>query len=142
MNDFTQFRAGLIIISTLTLMACQPEQHTQAQSQQNFICKSLIQGFLSAQKLTQYELEQIQPITSGGLHQQLYIYKAKSENGMNMMPQQAKLRFACEQMTARQFQIKLHPHPFPEQALLSIELPEAQHMQQLTAFRLPEQRSH
>jgi hypothetical protein len=73
MNDFTQLRAGLIIISTLTLMACQPEQHTQAQSQQNFICKSLIQGFLSAQKLTQYELEQIQPITSGGLHQS-YIF--------------------------------------------------------------------
>ena len=119
MNDITQFRAGQIIISTLTLMACQPHPHTQAQSQQNFICKSLIQGFLSAQKLTQYELEQIQPITSGGLHQQLYIYKAKSENGMNIMPQQAKLRFACEQMTARQFQIKLHPHPFPEQTLLN-----------------------
>lgn len=130
---------GIAIISAFLLSACQPEQQTQLNAQQSFVCKSLIHGFLNAQKLTQYELELIQPMTTGGLNQQLYIYKAKSENGLNIMPRQAKLRFACEQMTARKFQIKMNQTqtsqmPETQHTLLSIELPEVQQMKDLTAF--------
>ncbi|RKG31936.1 hypothetical protein [Acinetobacter tianfuensis] len=136
MKNSNPLKAILAVIGALALTACQPEQQTQANNQQNFVCKSLIHGFLSAQKLTQYELEQIQPVTASGFSQKLYIYKARSDTGINVMPQQTKLRFACEQMTARKFQIKLRQAQGPEYPLLSVELPETQQMQQLTAYHL------
>lgn len=126
----------------LCLMACQPQQPNAVAQQQNFICSALIEGFLKSQKLTHYQLWKIQPTLHSTASQRLYIYQAQGSNNMNILPQQQKLRFACEQLSARQFQLKLSdPQHKNAVAQLSIELPEPMQLKTLTAFSLPSEQS-
>ncbi|MCW8039085.1 MULTISPECIES: hypothetical protein [Acinetobacter] len=127
---------------SLCLMACQPQKPSAVAQQQNFICSALIEGFLKSQKLTHYQLWKVQPTLYNTASQRLYIYQAQGSNNMNILPQQQKLRFACEQLSARQFQLKLSD-PQHENAIaqLSIELPEPMQLKALTAFSLPSEQS-
>ena len=137
----TKFTLGSVVIATFLLSACKQDAQTAAEQQQNFICNALIEGFLNAQKLNEYKLRQIQPLAAGNLQQKIYVYSAQHSNSLNLTPQQAKLRFACQQTSSRQIQIKLHdPQKADNQleTLLSIELPEPQQLKQLTAFSLAE----
>ena len=123
---------------SLCLLACQPQKPNAIAQQQNFICSALIDGFLKAQNLTHYQLWKVQPTLYSASSQRLYIYRAQSSNNMNLPPYQQKLRFTCDQLSARQFQLKLsdpqHGHAV---AQLSIELPEPMQMKTMTAYKLP-----
>ena len=120
------------------LIACQPQKPNALAQQQNTICSALIDGFLKAQKLTHYQLWSIQPTLEHNSRQRLYIYQAQTAN-MGVLPQQQKLRFACEQISARQFQLHLSdPQQGNSVAYLSIELPEPAQLKTMTAFRLPQ----
>lgn len=131
--------ASNTLIICLGLAACQPEAGNAQAQQRNFVCKALIEGFLSAQQLNRYELDQIQPAQQGAAGQ-LYIYKARPEHSASVMPQQRKLHFACRQASARKFQIQLSgPQQQNAQALLSVELPEPAQLKALTAFSLDPQ---
>lgn len=126
--------ASNALIICLGLAACQPEAGNAQAQQRNFVCKALIEGFLSAQQLNRYELHQIQPAQQDA---ELYIYKARPEHSASVMPQQRKLHFACRQASARKFQIQLSgPQQQNAQALLSVELPEPAQLKALTAFSL------
>ena len=57
--------ASNALIICLGLAACQPEAGNAQAQQRNFVCKALIEGFLSAQQLNRYELHQIQPAQQG-----------------------------------------------------------------------------
>lgn len=127
---------------SLCLMACQPQRPDAAAQQQNFICSALIDGFLTAQKLTHYQLWKIQPTLYSTASQRLYIYQAQGSNTVNLLPRQQKLRFSCEQISARQFQIKLaattQKNTETAETVLSIELPEPAQIKQLTAYTITE----
>ncbi|WP_374667809.1 hypothetical protein [Acinetobacter sp.] len=125
---------------SLGLLACQPQKPNAIAQQQNFICSALIDGFLKSQKLTHYQLWKVQPTLYSASSQRLYIYRAQSSNNMNLLPYQQKLHFACEQLSARQFQLKLSdPQQGNTVAQLSIELPEPLQLKTITAFSLPDQ---
>ena len=124
----------------IALSACQPQGNTVAQ-QQHFICSALIEGFLKAQNLTQYQLWHIQPALQHVASQRLYVYQAQTSYQPRLMPSQKKLRFNCEQNSAQQFQIKLAPSAeangaVPEETLLSLQLPQPERMKQLTVYTL------
>lgn len=125
---------------SLGLLACQPQQPNTVAQQQHFVCSALIEGFLKSQKLTHYQLWKVQPALNHASSQRLYIYQAQSNSSMGLLPQQQKLRFACEQLSARQFQLKLSdPQQGNAVAQLSIELPEPLQLKTITAFSLPDQ---
>lgn len=125
---------------SLGLLACQPQQPNAVAQQQNFVCSALIEGFLKSQKLTHYQLWKVQPALNHASNQRLYIYQAQNNSSMGLLPQQQKLRFACEQLSARQFQLKLSdPQQGNAVAQLSIELPEPLQLKTITAFSLPDQ---
>ncbi|MEG2357295.1 hypothetical protein [Acinetobacter sp.] len=129
--------ASNALIICLGLAACQPEAGNAQAKQRNFVCKALIEGFLTAQQLQQYELDQIQPAQQGAASRGLYIYKARLDHSVNVMPQQQKLHFACQQTSARKFQIQLSgPQQQNARPLLSVELPEPAQLKALTAFSL------
>jgi hypothetical protein len=122
---------------SLCLLACQPQKPNAIAQQQNFICSALIEGFLKSQNLTHYQLWKIQPALYNSSSQRLYIYQAQNNSSVALLQQQ-KLRFVCDQLSARQFQLKLsdpqHGHAV---AQLSIELPEPMQMKTITAYTLP-----
>ena len=125
---------------SLCLLACQPQKPNAIAQQQNFICSALIDGFLKSQKLTHYQLWKVQPTLYSASSQRLYIYRAQSSNNINLLPYQQKLRFTCEQLSARQFQLKLSdPQHRNAIAQLSIELPEPMQLKTMTAYYLPSQ---
>lgn len=125
---------------SLCLLACQPQKPNAIAQQQNFICSALIDGFLKSQKLTHYQLWKVQPTLYSASSQRLYIYRAQSSNNINLLPYQQKLRFTCEQLSARQFQLKLSdPQHGNAIAQLSIELPEPMQLKTMTAYHLPSQ---
>lgn len=124
---------------SLSLLACQPQQPNAMAQQQNFVCSALIEGFLKSQKLMHYQLWKVQPAPNHTSSQRLYIYQAQNNSSMGLLPQQQKLRFTCEQLSARQFQLKLSdPQLGNTVSQLSIELPEPLQLKTITAFSLPD----
>ena len=127
---------GICTCSAL-FQGCSQQNQSAAEQQQNFICNALIEGFLKAQNLTQYELRLIQPVSAGALNEKIYVYGASQGSRQNLGGQPSKLRFACQQISARQIQIKLHDPKQPAQQmdiLLSIELPQPLKLQRAAAF--------
>jgi hypothetical protein len=123
-----------LCVLSLALSACQPKQQTAAEQQQ-FICHTLIDGFLKTQALTEYRFHQVQPLTQSSVHAQIYTYTAQHNNRLYALTQQAKLQFNCQKLSARKFQIKLH-HPQAEivdsAVLLQIVLPEEKATEYMT----------
>lgn len=120
----TLYLLNLLILG-IGLSACQPKQHTAAE-QQKFICRTLIDSFLKTQLMNDYRLDSMKPIRSDGLDNLLYTYTAQHRQQLNITPQQSKLRFNCQKLSARKFQIRLHqlePSHLNSLVLLRIELP-------------------
>lgn len=82
----------IFILGTfLCLSACHPTINDKTQ-EQNFICKSLIKGYLQAQQLGQYEFHQ--KTNEYGTEQ--YIYRQPTVSGMVLgIPKAQQIKFEC-----------------------------------------------
>lgn len=127
----------LCLISSL-LMACQPTPVNQANQQQSFVCKSLIEGFLKTQQLGQYELRSIEPKLDQTAAERTYVYKTASDVTMRVnAPVQPDLAFRCQQHNS-QFAVQLiDAHTKDTLPLLSLNLPAQQTMRVMTAYQAP-----
>ncbi|OTG66915.1 hypothetical protein B9T25_09050 [Acinetobacter sp. ANC 4470] len=132
-------KLSIVILSiSFLLMACQPQARNTLAQKQNFVCKSLIEGFLKTQLLGQYQLLHIQPTLHQTSAQRLYKYQISSDQQMRInMPQQQDLNFQCNQTSAQHFELKLLNHEQQEiQSLLTLDLLPQQTIDDLTAFAL------
>ena len=129
----------LIYLGTLSLClaACQPVEINQAAQQQNFVCKSLIEGFLKTQQLGQYQLRSIKPSLQQNAVQRRYVYNTTSDNNAQFRtPIQQHLDFNCEQQD-NHFVLNLLDGTRKEPIhLMSLVMPSAQTIKQLTAYQL------
>ena len=123
----------VLISVAFGLIACQPQQVNQATQQQHFVCKSLIEGFLKAQHLGEYQLEHLQPTLHRASAIRQYSYHVSNDEKMKInTPVQKNLNFQCQQTSAQHFEIHLinsqqisqdeNPR-LKQQPLLSLELP-------------------
>ncbi|ANF82920.1 hypothetical protein A3K93_12435 [Acinetobacter sp. NCu2D-2] len=123
--------AGLTLILFLT--ACQNETEKSVNAQQHFICQALIQGFLSTQQLTNYELN----LEDHPLKTQLN-YTAQLKSAQRLMPQPKQLQFNCIQ--AENAKVRLHlvdPTQAQAHVVLSLNIPKAVDIKRLTAYQFP-----
>ena len=129
-----------VLISTLFLTACDRKQPNQVAQQQHFICKSLIDGFLKAQQLGQYQLHSFHPTLMSQADQRDYVYQVTSDNNAKLnLPKQNQLQFEC-QKNANHYTVNLMNQEHSKaQALMSLELPQQQTMEKLTAYSLDTQ---
>lgn len=97
---------NIIILALSTcLFACQPIQ-TKDELEYAFVCKSLINGYLNAQRITEFELQDESFIKD----QLIYTYKKQNVSGMVLgIPQPPELLFACSKQMNR-YQLSLINH--------------------------------
>lgn len=127
--------AYLCLISSL-LMACQPTPINQANQQQSYVCKSLIEGFLKAQSLGQYELRSIHPDLEQAATKRTYTYKTASDISMRLnTPTQPWLNFQCNQKGNHYNVQLLEAHRTEALPLLSLNLPEQKQIKRMTAYQ-------
>ena len=134
-------RTIIILSVVLGLSACQPQQVNQAAQQQHFICKSLIEGFLKAQHLGEYQLDHLQPTLHQTASVRTYSYRASRDTTMKInIPTQQNLQFECQQNSAQHFEVQLvNSQQNSKQTLLSLDLPPQKTIDTLTAFVLKTQ---
>ncbi|MFW1754367.1 hypothetical protein [Acinetobacter wanghuae] len=126
--------AGLTLIFFLT--ACQNETEKTVNAQQHFMCKELIQGFLSTQHLTDYEVN----IEDYHLLKTQLNYTAQLKNVQRLMPQPKQLQFNCIQGDNAKVQLHLvDPTQAQAHVVLSLNIPKAIDIKRLTAYQLPAQ---
>lgn len=121
-----------VLLLGAALTACESQQPS-AIEQQKFVCRTLIDGFLKTQAISDYQLDDIETVNSERLTHLLYTYKAPQSHHLH---QRVNLQFDCQKMAERKFQIKLR---FPQNLLseaamvLAIELPK-QSLKPLTTY--------
>lgn len=132
-NMILQF--SVIALTTL-MVGCETQRPHVLAQQQNFICKSLIDGFLKTQHLGQYELSEVSPSLDQVSPQRHYIYNISSDQSFRLnMPKQNELKFICNQPSEQRFNVELFdPSQQRLSALMSIDLPPKQQMNALTAY--------
>ena len=125
-----------VMACAMFMAGCEIQQPNALAQQQNYICKSMIDGFLKAQQLGQYQLSDVSPTLDQISPQRQYIYKVSSDQNFRLnMPQQNQLKFICNQNTQQRFSVELFdPSQQRLSALMSIELPPQQKMDSLTAY--------
>ena len=133
----TILQLSLIALATL-MVGCEMQQPNVLAQQQNYICKSLIDGFLKTQQLGQYQLSEVSPSLDQVSPQRHYIYNISSDQNFRLnMPKQNELKFICNQPTEQRFSVELfdlykqHLPPW-----LSITLPPMYNMDQLPSLDL------
>ena len=133
----TILQLSLIALATL-MVGCETQQTNVLAQQQNYICKSLIDGFLKTQQLGQYQLSEVSPSLDQVSPQRHYIYNISSDQNFRLnMPKQNELKFICNQPTEQRFSVELFdPYQQRLSALMSIDLPPKQQMDSLTAYVL------
>ena len=133
----TILQLSLIALATL-MVGCETQQPNVLAQQQNYICKSLIDGFLKTQQLGQYQLSEVSPSLDQVSPQRHYIYNISSDQNFRLnMPKQNELKFICNQPTEQRFSVELFdPSQQRLSALMSIDLPPKQQMDSLTAYVL------
>jgi hypothetical protein len=126
---------------SLVLAACDSEPKNALAQQQHFICKSLIDGFLKAEHLGQYELQHFQPIIQNAVIERNYTYRVSADNQMRLVtPQQKKLHFQCQHAGNQSYTVKLlDPSNNTLQTLVHLNLPPRDVLKQLTAYSLGNQ---
>ena len=142
MSSF-EFRKQTLAMVVLAgwLSACQPQQPNASAQQQGFVCKSLIEGFLKTQNLAHYELKSIQPSLQESANQRIYVYNASPDHAMQLKnnPSRSNLQFQCQQ-TDQHYALQLitdrHNNTLN---LMSLNLPTADTVKQLTAYSLKTQ---
>ena len=119
------------------LQACQPQQAADtAQRQHQFVCQSLIEGFLKAGRQGSYRLHQIQQHTVDHQNLTYYQYRSSSDDHIRLNhPSRQDLTFQCHQSQANHFQLfLLDDLKKPVYSVLSLNLPDDQHWKKLTAY--------
>ena len=136
-NKNKMLQLSLIGVATL-MTGCETQRPNVLAQQQNYICKSLIDGFLKAQQLGQYQLSDISPSLEQVSPQRHYIYSISSDRNFRLnMPKQNELKFICNQPTEQRFSVELFdPSQQRLSALMSIDLPPQQQIKKLTAYAL------
>lgn len=126
------------VMVMLFAAGCAPQPKNQLAQQQHYICKSLIEGFLKAGSLGQYELQHFQPALNNVVTQRYYTYRVKGDYQMKLnIPKQNKLNFQCQHDQAQHYVVQiLSPDSSNIQQIIQFKLPSKQVMHQLTAFRL------
>lgn len=127
------------IMGAILLSACAPQHPNQMVQQQHFICKSLIDGYLKAQHLGQYDLDKIEPTLEQQSPQRQYLYRVSSDHTIRLnSPQQRQLSFNCQQQSAQHYRIELKSTDSQQHyPLLSLDLPPEKEIKRLTAYQLP-----
>lgn len=126
-----------LLLSAALLSACDTPTRNQAAQQQHFICKSLIDGFLKAQHLGQYQLDNIQPTLISTASQRHYTYQVSSDSIAKLnMPKQNQLQFECQQNASHYSVELINANQNSKQMLMRLDLPETQTMEKLTAYSL------
>lgn len=122
----------------MTLTACDSSPKNQLAQQQNFICKSLIDGFLKAESLGQYELLSFEPNIHDVVNQRNYIYRVSSDYRMKSnIPHQQRLQFQCKHDSAQRYSVNLlNPVNQRLHHIISLDLPPKETVQALTAFSI------
>lgn len=135
-NKLIQLGFTLITISSIS--ACTPNTTDPLVLQQDYICKSLIQGFLKTQQLSHYDLSNTTPDLRQISEQRIYRYKTTSDTNMRLnMPSQAHLIFRCDTQSN---QYAIHLIRDQQQIhVMSLSVPSAQDVRQWTAYRLKNQ---
>mgnify|MGYP000323030149 CR=1 FL=1 len=111
-----------ILILTLAVAACQPTTSVQ-QQQRDFICQSLIEGYLKASGQQNFELWQKNDMQDSVIPQRLFSYQSGSTRTtlIGETPLK-KLQFVCWN-NAQHFAIAQHDqNRAPRQALLTVQL--------------------
>ncbi len=111
-----------ILILTLAVAACQPTTSVQ-QQQRDFICQSLIEGYLKASGQQNFELWQKRDVQDTVIPQRLFSYQSGSTR-TTLIGETAlkKLQFVCWN-NAQHFAIALHDqNAQPRSALLTVEI--------------------
>lgn len=124
----------------LLLSACSPPSANPKAQQQHAICKSLIEGFLKAEQLGQYQLQKIQPQLSQPISQRDYLYTmSRDAHTKFTLPQHKALYFQCQNQQPRKYSVHLlNPATQQQQTLLRLTLPPDIQLKAWTAFN----RSH
>lgn len=87
----------------LCLSACQPTS-APLQQRHHFVCKSLIEGYLKAQHLDEFELWKKQYIKMQFTHYMIYIYRQPTVSGVVLgIPKPNEIEFQCYQNTSQQY---------------------------------------
>ncbi len=115
------YRFSLVALA-LCLSACQPNSSVW-QQQRDFICQSLIEGFLKASGQQNFELAQKSDVMDSIIPQRLFSYQSGSTRTTLIGETQRKeLRFVCWN-DAQHFAIAQHDqNRAPRQALLTVQL--------------------
>lgn len=131
----------LALFAISVLSACDVQMTNQQAQQQHFVCKSLIDGFLKAERLGRYELQHFQPTLHQTATERDYVYHVLDDYQMKLnVPRQQKLRFQCKHDGAQHYSVQLfNSEDQKSQHLISLNLPPAQTIQRLTAFALKNQ---
>ncbi|APX64163.1 hypothetical protein [Acinetobacter schindleri] len=118
-----------VLSSVLSLLGCEKKTMTVADQQQDFICKSLIQGFLNTQKLPHYAIDmQMDRI------QTKFSYTAQPNQSQARTPRQGTLGFDCI-LQKREVKLSLvDPISSQVHVILTLNLPSEAQMKRLTAY--------
>ena len=91
---------GLVLLFT----GCVPTEQNIEEQQRNYICKSLINGFLQAQQLGQYEFHN-KKIES---NKEYYTYQQPTVSGMVLgIPKNLEIRFECLEKSLKNYELKI-----------------------------------
>ncbi|QIO07619.1 hypothetical protein [Acinetobacter lanii] len=128
----------IICVLSFALGACDSKPQNALAQQQHFICKSLIEGFLKAEHLGQYELEQIQPMIKNVVSTRNYIYRVSAENQIRFnSPQQKNLHFQCQHSKDQNYTVQLvNRENKTRHNLMYLQVPPKQVIQQLSAYAM------
>lgn len=107
----------------LLLSACQPVQQSR-QQQQNLVCKSLIEGYLKVQRLTQFELQTTQFQKMNASTQINYVYRQPTGGSiMQGLPRLTEIRFQCQLVGTAHYRLQWLDSNSAAMTLLSMYLP-------------------
>ena len=111
-----------LLLLALGLTACQPNTSVW-QQQRDFICQSLIDGYLKASGQQSFELWNKADLPQSSITQRLFSYRTGSTRTTLMgESQRRELQFVCWN-TAQHFAIAPYaPHSAPRQALLTVQI--------------------
>lgn len=125
-----------ICVLSFALGACDTKPQNALAHQQHFICKSLIEGFLKAEHLGQYQLEQVQPMIKNVVSTRNYIYRVSGENQIRLSsPQQKNLHFQCQHSKDQNYSVQLiNRENNTQHNLIYLQVPPKQVIQQLSAY--------
>lgn len=109
----------ILILGFIFLLQACKSTNTTKENEQDFICKSLIQGYLQSQQLGQYKFHQKKYENE----REIYTFNQPTVSGMVLgIPQTLKLQFECLNPTENVYKLKII-YPYTDnQSVLQVQL--------------------